>query len=246
MHFDNPIVYTNTRPEFAAGAAEVVRRAFGVSYENWLRDQETCLRDFHIMQHIKQFPEGQFVALDGKRVVSAAVTLRTSYPPTSRPLPWLDAIGGLYSTAHEPNGEWLYGQEFAVDPEYQGRGIGKAMYKKRFDLVKRLNLRGFYAGGMLMGYKRYREQMSVREYGEKVLRGEITDPTVSMQLKQGFRPVRVIENYMHEPDAGNCAMLILWENPEYVTRTVARTHHPVISVPPPRVVGQQVAVSTSR
>jgi GNAT superfamily N-acetyltransferase len=124
-------------------------------------------------------------------------------------------IGGVTLNHHDPLGEWLYGVDFAVDPNYRQHGIGTRMYQTRFELVKRLNLRGFYAGGMLMGYHRYQQQMTVREYGEKVIRGELEDPTVTMQMRRGFKAHSVIEQYVHYPQAGHAAVLIEWANPHY-------------------------------
>ena len=66
-----------------------------------------------------------------------------------------------------------------------------------------------------MGYYRYRDQMTPREYGEKVIGRELIDPTVTMQMNRGFRGVQVIENYLEEPSAGNAAVLIVWDNPDY-------------------------------
>lgn len=103
----------------------------------------------------------------------------------------------------------------AVHPGYRRRGIGSALYQARFDLCRRLNLRGWYAVGMLMGYQHYSRAMSVREYGERVIKGEIKDPTVSMQIKQGFRPLEVVEDYNDEPPAANAGVLIVWENRQY-------------------------------
>ena len=73
-----------------------------------------------------------------------------------RPYCLARAIGDLRISAHEPAGDWLYGVELAVHPDYQGHGIGTALYQARFDLVRSLNLRGWYAVGMLMGVQRLR------------------------------------------------------------------------------------------
>ena len=103
----------------------------------------------------------------------------------------------------------------AVRPQYHRRGIGTGLYEARFALVKQLNLRGWYAVGMLMGYENHAENMSVSEYGEKVIAGEIYDPTVSMQLNRGFRAEYVVRDYVDEPAAGDAGVLIFWENPDY-------------------------------
>ncbi len=208
------ITVTTAQPHHAAGITRVICRAYQVP------DGECGAHDLiptpdEVRQQIAQFPEGIFIALDGETVVGAALTLQTNHQPDEEPLKWLDAIGGMTARHHDPQGEWLYGFEFGVDPTYQGRGIGTMLYDIRFRFIQERNLRGYFAGGMLMGYHRYVNQLTPREYGEKVILGEIADPTVTMQINRGFRPVQVIEDYLDEPLSGNAAVLIVWENPTY-------------------------------
>jgi GNAT superfamily N-acetyltransferase len=173
------------------------------------------------IQHIRRFPEGQFVAVekrDGGQevVVGAAMTMRTNHPPVpGEHHAWIDFLGGATIENHEPDGEWLYGIEMSVRPEYQGHGIGTMLYKARFDMVQRLNLRGWFAGGRLQGYHRYRDVMPIEEYAEKVAKRELHDPTVTMQMNRGFEPIGVLYDYVPDPECGDAAMLILWKNPTY-------------------------------
>jgi GNAT superfamily N-acetyltransferase len=178
----------------------------------------SCPSPGHVRRQIRRFPEGQFVAVmereDGsEQVVGAATLMRTDDPPGARPKSWMRMVGGLSLRHHVPDGRWLYGVEMAVDPDWQGRGVGSALYRRRLALVRELGLAGMYAGGQLKGYRRYRRRMTPREYAERVLRGEIDDPTVTMQLRRGFRAAGVIEDYEEDEDSGNCAMLIVWRPP---------------------------------
>lgn len=202
----------NTAPHHGEGIYEVIRSAFGLPDDEYC---DTCFSTPHVTEHLRRFPEGHFVALAHDRVVGVAITMRTRRPPYDPPLPWLEAIGGLNMTAHQPDGPWLYGVEMAIHPDYQGLGIGSRLYQARFALVKRLNLRGWYAGGVLMGYHRYADTMSLRQYGEKVIAREIEDPTVTMQMNRGFEAWQVVENYIDERLSGNGAVLIVWKNPDY-------------------------------
>lgn len=204
----------NTRPQDALGVSQVVAAAYGHTWDDFVVSGSS-MQAGNIKQQIEQFPEGQFVALIDGKPVGMAATMRTHRPPTAKALSWLQMIGGMDVLRHESNGEWLYGVEFAVNPECRKLGIGTRLYQARFEMIKNLNIRGFYAVGMLMGYHRYRHMMPVREYGEKVMRREITDPTVTMQMNRGFRPLAVVEDYLPEEPAGNAGMLILWNNPEY-------------------------------
>lgn len=211
------LTIAHAKAEHGTQIHEVVKRAFGVPEDE---PCDECIGAAAVAEQIQRFPEGQFVALhqpeEGEAlVVGYASTMRTDRPPTAEPLSWMDAIGSLGIANHVPAGEWLYGVEMAVRPKYHRQGIGTRLYEVRFELVQRLNLRGWYACGMLMGYHRVAEQMSIQEYGEKVIQRELYDPTVTMQMNRGFKPYRIVENYLDEPDAGGGAILIVWENPEY-------------------------------
>jgi GNAT superfamily N-acetyltransferase len=97
---------------------------------------EECFTVAQLRNHIRRFPEGQFVALLGDQVLAFALTMRLHREPDAEPLRWLDAIGGLNIKNHQPTGEWLYGIDFLVSPKFRRRGIGTRMYNARFDLVK--------------------------------------------------------------------------------------------------------------
>lgn len=211
------VVIMNTKPWHADGVGRTMREAYGVG---WREDCDDCFAPDDICAHIERFAAGQFMAMrisgpGAGQAIAMAVTLRTSRSPTAPILPWLEAIGDMRLSAHEPAGAWLYGVEMAVHPAYQGGGIGTALYEARFQLARRLNLRGWYAIGMLMGYRDYADTMDVVEYGLKVIAREIKDPTVTMQMNRGFRAERVVTDYVDEPAAGNAGVLIVWENPDY-------------------------------
>lgn len=198
----------------ADAVANVVRRAHEVRLGEGCT---SCPTAAMVRRQIRRFPEGQFVALvasdDEDRVVGAATLMRTDYPPTARPKSWMEMVGSLSLRGHAPEGRWLYGVEIAVDPAWQGCGVGSALYRRRKALVGELGLAGLYAGGMLKGYRRYEHQMTPRQYAARVRRGELEDPTVSMQLGHGFEAMGVIEDYDEDDESGGCAMLIVWTPP---------------------------------
>ena len=208
------ITIQNTRIAHADGINLTIRLAFKVPLDE---DCDDCMGLRAIRNQLKRFPDGQFVAVindDGvERVIASATTMRTNIPPHAGK--WLDTIGNISIKNHDPKGEWLYGVEMAVRPSFRRQGIGTALYQARFDLVKRLNLKGWYAGGMLMGYDKHRGKMSVEDYGNQVLAGTLVDPTVTMQQRRGFELRALILDYMEEEIAGDAAILIVWENPDY-------------------------------
>lgn len=207
-----PIQISNTQLDQAEAASRAIMLAYESDDED---DCELCLKPEHIRQQIEKFPEGQFIALLDGKVVGAAATMRLNEPPAQPAKKWVEAIGDMGIDKHDPQGDWLYGVEVGVDAAYQGKGVGTALYHARFNLVKKLNLRGWYAGGMLSGYGDY-THLSPSDYADNVLSGEIIDPTVSMQLNRGFEAHGVIEDYLEgEDDYDRHAMLLIWHNPTY-------------------------------
>ena len=165
-----------------------LRQGYGAGYG---QDHDDLFTETHIRAHIERFPLGQFMAIrlggmGAGHAVGMAATMRTSRPPTEAVLPWREAIGDMRLGAHESDGDWLYGVEMAVRPMYRRHGIGTALYAARFALARHLNLRGWYAVGMLMGYKDHADEMDVVEYGEKVVAGALKDPDGDDAVEPGL------------------------------------------------------------
>ncbi len=201
----------STQLRHGHGVYDVVRLANGYPTDRYVH----CINPEAVAEQLERFPEGQFVATtfeDGmEKVIGMATTMRTARTPDEPALPWYDVIGSFGLRNHDPEGEWLYGVEIAVHPDYQRRGVATALYKARLALVDQLGLRGWYAGGMLMGYDRYRETFTPKEYAQRVIAGDLDDPTVTMQLHRGLEGRAIIEDYYPEWRAGNTAVLLVHE-----------------------------------
>ena len=156
------------------------------------------------------FPEGNFVALDGAEPIAMGLGIRVDFDfdrPQHR-LKDLMALGGR--AGHSPDGEWYYGTDISVDPRYRRRGIGSRLYNLRKGVCRDLGLRGIIAGGVIPGYADHKETMSAPTYVDKVSAGELYDPTLSFQIKNGFEVQGVLKNYMTDPTVDNWASLIVW------------------------------------
>jgi hypothetical protein len=110
----------------------------------------------------------------------------------------------------------MYGVESCVHPDYRSRGVGSKLMDARFDVLRRLNLRGMIAGGMPMDYHTVAEQMSFADYVREVVEGRRYDTNLTKQLHKGFRVHNLIPEYIYDPRTLNWAVAIVWENPAYV------------------------------
>ncbi|HEY7820340.1 MAG TPA: GNAT family N-acetyltransferase, partial [Vicinamibacteria bacterium] len=95
----------STRPEHAAALEELQILCFPT-----LDDSER-FKAAHYRKHVEIFPEGQFVALDGDKVVGMTSTIRLHFDFAHVEHKFADIIQGGWLTSHEPDGDWLYGAD---------------------------------------------------------------------------------------------------------------------------------------
>lgn len=201
------IIIRNTRPEDFHGIIEMTKAVYSESLP-WSEAQ--------LDSHLRVFPEGQFVAIDehSGEVVGMAASLIILWDDYEMNSSWRDFTDSGMFTNHDPvHGRTLYGAEVMTHPKLRGVGIGKKLYRARRELVRRLGLLRIRAGARLRNYHRHADHLTAEEYVIKVVRGEIRDPTLSFQLRQGFHVLAVVANYLrHDPESLGYAAVIEWIN----------------------------------
>lgn len=204
-----PYRVVNSAADMAQALAAVQRVCFPTLAEHEL------ITAAHYRKHVEVFPEGQFAVLGARdEVVACSTDFITTVDLDHIEHRYLDAVAGNWLTNHDPEGDWLYGADIGVKPEYRGKGVSKLLYRARRELIVRLGLKGHVAGGMLSGYGAYRAHMSVEEYVAKLKVGELFDPTVSVQLRRGFTVHGIIHDYVDDSSCDGKAAFLLWRNPQ--------------------------------
>lgn len=200
------LVYRNLTPDLAGPCADLERRVFPTA------DPDELLSEEDIAAYAETFPEGFFVVLDGDVVVGQGAGILLDFDFEHPQHTIVDITGDHQCGNHDPDGDWYYGTDIAVDPTYRRRGIGKQLYELRKDLVRRLGKKGIIAGGHPDGYEPHRGSMTVPEYIEAVAAGRLEDNTLSFQMRQGFEIAGVLEGYLADPATDDYAALIVWRN----------------------------------
>lgn len=205
---DRDVLVRNTRTEDFEGIIDLTREVYRDSVP-WSTTQ--------LSSHLHVFPAGQFVAVESGTgaIVGMSASLIVLWDDYDITDSWRDFTDSGMFTNHDPlNGRTLYGAEVMVLPQRRRLGIGKKLYAARRALVEQLGLLRIRAGARLRGYHRYADRMTAEEYAAAVMRGQIEDPTLSFQLKQGFTILAVISGYLrHDPESLGWAAVIEWLNP---------------------------------
>ncbi len=176
---------------------------------------EDLLNENDINVYSQVFPEGFFVVLDGDRVAGQGAGIFLDFD-FGHPQHTIAEITGDHQCAnHDPSGEWYYGTDMVVHPDYRRRGIGKRLYEVRKELVRRHNKRGIIAGGHMPGYANHKDEMDTETYLTKVREGELYDSTLSFQMDNGFRIVTILRNYIRDEVTNGDSALIVWDNPDF-------------------------------
>jgi len=89
------------------------------------------------------------------------------------------------------------------------------LYNVRKNLAIRLNLRRIISGGRLYCYYKYAKIMSAQEYTKQVATRKLKDAVLSFQLKNEFKFIKVLPNYIYDVRSLNYASFIEWLNPRY-------------------------------
>lgn len=211
------VTVVNIQPGHFAALEELQRICYPM-----LGAQELMVVE-HYASQFRLFAEGQFVALEGDgsggQVVGQGSGFLTDFDFDHPAHTFREICDEFYFTRHNPQGAYYYGADISVHPDWRGQGIGKLIYAARKDLVQRRNRRGIIAGGMIPDYVRFHGTLTPYEYVAKVVAGELTDSTLSFQLRQGFRVRGLLENYLEDASSLNWATLIVWENPLYLPST---------------------------
>jgi predicted amidohydrolase/ribosomal protein S18 acetylase RimI-like enzyme len=184
----------------------------------WTREQLALLTTL--------FPEGQVCIEDNGEPIAAALSIIIDFSLFGDQHSYDQVTGrGTFST-HDPEGDYLYGIEVFVDPEYRGMRLGRRLYDARKEIAENLNLKGIMLGGRIPGYHKVSAEMSPQQYILKVKNRELYDPVLTFQMSNDFHVRNLLDDYWpgDRHSRGN-AVLLEWINIYYQkkTRLVGRT-----------------------
>ena len=194
--FGDGLAVCRTGAEHAEALEELQRIVFPT-----LAPEERFLAA-HYRKHVELFPDGQLCVVDvrrGGRVVGMTSTIRMDFDFAHPDHTFADVIQGGWLTSHQPAGRWLYGADIGTHPAYRRRGIARALYAARHEVVRALGLAGQLTVGMPSGYGALKHAMTAERYYAELLDGTRDDPTISAQRRIGFELRGLVPGYINDP-----------------------------------------------
>ena len=178
-------------------------------------EEGSVWREKHLQSHVEIFPEGQFCVEFKNKVIGSSSSLIVRLPSEYAVHTFSQVSGNSLFTTHDPNGDSLYGADISIHPDFRRLGIATLLYKARKDLAIKYNLRRIIAGGRLINYCNYADRLSPEEYVQKVISEQISDPVLTFQLRNEFKFIKILPNYIRDSRSLNYATFIEWINPYY-------------------------------
>ena len=165
---------------------------------------------FFIEKHLRVFPEGQFCAEIDGQIVGSATNLIVSLVPQYREHSWYDIVGYGNKICHDPKGDSLYADDILTHPSCRRCGIGTALMNARKQVCLKLGLRRIIGGGRLYNYFLYAKQMTPRNYAKHVVNNNLVDPVLTFQLRNDFKFIKILPNYLPDSRSLDFASFIEW------------------------------------
>lgn len=164
---------------------------------------------------ISNFPEGQFLVEYEGRIVGYCSTFMIDEDVCMKSHTWKEITGGGFASRHDPEGDYLYGMEVCVDPDYRGLRIGTRLYERRKKLCQDLKLKGIVFGGRMPGYHKKKDKVKTpEEYLRLVQARKLRDQVILFHLSNDFEPIGILHDYLPlDHESLGCAVHMIWKNP---------------------------------
>jgi len=182
---------------------------------------------------LKTFPEGLLIAEADGKIEGVVVTQKVSSEVADQGRSWNEITdGGRIKKTHNPRGNTLYGVNLSVFSRAP-RGVATALLEAIGKKAIINNIKQIVLGARIPGFKRYFEEYCHQhrlshlsekqkdEIAEEYIKtftpkGKPLDPEINFYYtKAGTSVLKLLPNYIEDPESLNYGVLLVWKNPFY-------------------------------
>jgi predicted amidohydrolase/GNAT superfamily N-acetyltransferase len=173
-------------------------------------------KEHQLQALVDKFPQGQIVIKVDGEIAGCAFSIIVNYDEFANHHTYKEITDNYTFNTHSDKGDILYGIDVFIKPKFRGLRLGRRLYDYRKELCEKLNLKGIAFGGRIPNYHKYKDELSPKEYIEKVKRKEINDPVLNFQISNDFHPSKILKGYLEgDKESGEFAVLLEWDNIYY-------------------------------
>lgn len=165
---------------------------------------------------INLFPSGQVGIRINGEFAGFSLSIIVDYARFDDGHTYREITGNYTFDTHNPKGDILYGIDIVIKPKFRGLRLGRRLYDYRKELCESLNLKGITFGGRLPNYHKFADELTPKEYINKVRQREIDDPVLNFQFSNDFYTKRIVKNYLEgDKQSHEYAAIMTWNNVYY-------------------------------
>lgn len=205
MNIDNVELFFPSLDDY-----EDIKNAMIEAYENM---PGAYWKEKHIKALLEKFPEGQVAIRINGELAGCALSIIVEDDKFDKRHSYKEITGDYTFSTHDPDGDVLYGIDVFIRPKFRGLRLGRRLYDYRKELCEKSNLKSIIFGGRIPNYHKYANDMTPKEYIEKVRKKDIHDPVLDFQLSNDFHPRQILKGYLEDDKESNeYAVLLEWNN----------------------------------
>jgi len=183
--------------------------------------QPHCSDDYvftpaHLQSQIETFPEGALGAFIDDVLVGFVITEIVDSSFVESVSNWDEMTDkGYIKNTHNYKGDTMYGVDLSVHPVLAPWGTSEQLLYAEGRLAIRMSLKRIILGGRIPRYYKYASRMSPEQYINALhpKSNKPLDPEIQLYIKAGLRVIKILPDYMPDPESMNFGVLMEWRNP---------------------------------
>ncbi len=188
-----------------------------INEEVWgnLTDQQYLWTLPQVQHHFLICPELLYCAFQDGKMVATLTGIITTPEDLHQNKSWFDKTGNGFLTTHNSKGSIAFGVDLSVVKNAANKISDRLVLTSLFIVLFGESLESVYLGSRIPSYWKH-QHLPVGKYVYSLRKtGKPRDPELYFYLKNGFKIVEIIPEYMEDPKSLNYGVLIKWNNSLY-------------------------------
>jgi GNAT superfamily N-acetyltransferase len=162
------------------------------------------------------YPAGQVLCFFDDELVGANLARVVPFERYAAPHTQEECIDLDRFVPDTASGDWVYGLDIFVHPQYQNLKIGKQVYEVFFRNICRDNFKGVVGICRAVNYLAHQHEMDLETYVAKTKARELNDNVLSFHLRNGGEFVSISPDFCPDDTAsGGYGVFLKFPNPDF-------------------------------